>query len=158
MFKEGELFDLQIRVTDSDHWGVTENTASIRIISGDLCKNIQEIYDEAVKYCIKLKKSESVDGEKWCLTELCIEAAHDWKEALNNASQVPEKNCSADPHHLATVMREHPRCGKSRIEQSTPSQLLRSFFGPIAEHIFFSQRKRCMTKKQRLRRRLESTP
>ena len=35
VFKEGEVFDLQIRVTDSDPSGIIENTARIKLISGD---------------------------------------------------------------------------------------------------------------------------
>ncbi|XP_058942845.2 uncharacterized protein [Pocillopora verrucosa] len=110
VFKEGEVFDLQIRVTDSDPRGITVNTAKVKLISGDPCRNVQAIYDEAVKYCIK--NSESVDGGKKCLSTQCTETAHDWKEALNSASNVPEKDCSADPHNLTVLIRENPLCGK----------------------------------------------
>ncbi|XP_066014726.1 uncharacterized protein [Pocillopora verrucosa] len=108
VFKEGEVFDLQIRVTDSDPRGITVNTAKVKLISGDPCRNVLAIYDEAVKYCIK--NSESVDGRKKCLSTQCTLTAHDWKEALNNASKVPEKDCSADPHNLTVLIRENPLC------------------------------------------------
>ena len=110
VFKEGEVFDLQIRVTDSDPRGITVNTAKVKLISGDPCRNVLAIYDEAVKYCIK--NSESVDGRKKCLSTQCTLTAHDWKEALNNVSKVPEKDCSADPHNLTVLIRENPLCGK----------------------------------------------
>ena len=110
VFKQGEVFDLQIRVTDSDPRGITVNTAKVKLISGDPCRNVLAIYDEAVKYCIK--NSESVDGRKKCLSTQCTLTAHDWKEALNNASKVPEKDCSADPHNLTVLIRENPLCGK----------------------------------------------
>ena len=73
--KEAEEFESQIRVTDSGLRGITENTAVISLISGDPCRNVNAIYDEAVKYCIK--NSESVDGENRCLSKQCTEAAHD---------------------------------------------------------------------------------
>ena len=129
LFKEGEVFDLQVRVTDSDPRGITVNTARIKLISGDPCKNVQAIYEEAVKYCIK--NSESVDGGKKCLSIQCTETAHEWKEALNSASKVSEKDCSADPHNLTVLIREYPRCGKySRVVQSTLSP------GLFTQHVF----------------------
>ena len=134
VFKEGEVFDLQIRVTDSDPRGITENTARIKLISGDPCRNVLAIYDEAVKYCIK--NSESVDGGKKCLSIQCTETAQEWKEALNNASKVPEKDCSADPHNLTVLIREYPLCGKySRVVQSTLSPALFRAEGHFAAHV-----------------------
>lgn len=122
VFKEGEEFELQMRVKDSDQRGITENTAVIRLISGDPCGYVNAIYDEAVKYCIK--NSESVDGEKRCLSKQCTKAAHDWKELFHNESKVQKKNCSADTHNLANTLREHPRCGSKQLRPLFPAMLL----------------------------------
>ena len=119
-FKNGDEFDVKIRVTDSDQWGKTENTAKIRFISRNLCRNLRAIYDVAVKNC--LNNSSSVTRQNWCLSEHCVKFGHRWKEALNNTSRVTSQtNCSFDPHNLAAVMREHPSCpgdigiGRSRV-------------------------------------------
>ena len=119
-FKNGDKFDVKIRVTDSDQWGKTEKTAKIRFISRDLCRNLRAIYDVAVKNCIN--NSSSVTRQNWCLSEHCVKFGHRWKEALNNTSRVTSQtNCSFDPHNLAAVMREHPSCpgdigiGRSRV-------------------------------------------
>ena len=119
-FKNGDEFDVKIRVTDSDQWGKTENTAKIRFISRDLCRNLRAIYDVAVKNCIN--NSSSVIRQDWCLSKHCVKFGHRWKEALNKTSRVTSQtNCSFDPHNLAAVMRERPSCpgdiglGRSRV-------------------------------------------
>lgn len=115
VFKNGEEFDLNIRVTDSDHWGKTQNTATFKIISGDPCGNVRAIYEEVVKYC---NQNSSADGQKWCLSKQCKDVLQNWQEAFTNASKVSQKNCFVTPPNLAAVMGEYPRCtggtGKSR--------------------------------------------
>ena len=59
-FKNGDEFDAKIRVTDSDQWGKTENTAKIKFIWRDLCRNLRAIYDVAVKNCINNSSSVTV--------------------------------------------------------------------------------------------------
>ena len=83
-FKNGDEFEVKIRVTDSDQWGKSEKTAKIRFISRDLCRNLRAIYDVAVKNC--LNNSSSVTRQNWCLSEHCVKFGHRWKEALNNTS------------------------------------------------------------------------
>ena len=119
-FEDGDEFNVKIRVTDSDQWGKTENAVIIKLISGDLCRNLRAIYEVAVKNCIN--NTSSVTMQNWCLSEYCVKSGHRWKEALNNTIRATSQtNCSFDPYNLAAVMREHPSCsgdigmGKSRV-------------------------------------------
>ena len=114
VFVDGEEFDLTIRVTDSDLWGITKNTASVKLISRDQCKGIRGHYDEAVKFCSNV--SLAVIGEALsCPSVNCLLPLYNWWESLNKSNVELRKECSSDPQYLDAVRRKYPNCiGESR--------------------------------------------
>lgn len=112
VFKDGEEFDLKIRVTDSDQWGKTENIASFKFISRDDCKDIQVVYNEAVKLCTIKTSSDSEPNS--CSSVLCLKSLYKWQEALN-ASEKYKVGCSFDPHNMEAVLQKPGCTGKSRV-------------------------------------------
>ena len=113
VFNDGEEFDLEIRVTDSDQWGKTENTANFKLISRDDCKDIRTIYNKAVKFCPK--NVSLVPAEGSCPSAQCLEPLYNWQEK-RNASGKLKVDCSFDPYNMAAVMQKYSRCiGKSRV-------------------------------------------
>ena len=112
VFKDGEEFDLKIRVTDSDQWGKTENTASFKFISRDDCKDIRVVYNEAVKLCTIKTSSDSEPSS--CSSVQCLKSLYKWQEALN-ASEKYKVGCSFDPYNIAAVLQKPGCTGKSRV-------------------------------------------
>jgi len=114
VFVDGEEFNLTIRVTDSDLLGITENTASFKLISRDQCKEIGGHYDEAVKFCSNV--SLAVIGEALsCPSVNCLLPLYNWWKTLNKSSEELRKECSSDPQNLDAVRRKYPNCiGESR--------------------------------------------
>ena len=109
VFVDGEEFDLTIRVTDSGRWGITENTASVQLISRDQCKEIRRYYDEAVKFCSNV--SLVVSGEDLsCPSANCLLPLYIWWKTLNKSSEELRKECSSDPQNLGAVRRKYPNC------------------------------------------------
>ena len=113
-FVDGEEFDLAIRVTDSDAWGITENTAHVKLMSRDQCKEIRGYYNEAVTYCSNV--SSAVIGEALsCPSINCLLPLYNWWKALNKSSEELRKECSSDPQNLDAVRWKYPDCiGESR--------------------------------------------
>lgn len=115
-FKDGEEFDLKTRVTDSDQWGKTENTANMKFISRDKCEDIRASYNEAVKFCTQNISSvpSQANGLISCPGGQCLRPLYDWQEALN-ASEMLKADCSFDPRNMAAVIQKYSSCiGKSR--------------------------------------------
>jgi len=114
-FVDGEEFDLAIRVTDSDPWGKTENTARIKLISRDQCKEIQSYYEEAVKFCSNI--SLAVIGEALsCPSIDCLQPLYSWRQTLNKSSDELRKKCSSDPKNMDALKQKYASCiGKSRV-------------------------------------------
>ena len=112
-FKDGDEFDVKIRVTDSDPWGKTENRASVKLISRDKCKVVRAFYKDAVSSCPRNVSSAS--GSNSCPGAECLKPLFDWQEALNG-SKVLKMECSFDPNNLADVAQKYSSCiGKSRV-------------------------------------------
>ena len=110
-FKDGEEFDLKIRVTDSDQWGKTENTANFKFISGDECKDIQVIYKEAIRFCTRVLPA---NGQMSCPGAECLKALYKWREAVN-ATEKLRADCASDPDNMEAVIQQYSNCiGKSR--------------------------------------------
>ena len=112
-FKDGDEFDVKIRVTDSDPWGKTENRASVKLISRDKCKVVRAFYKDAVSSCPRNVSSAS--GSNSCPSAQCLRPLFDWQEALNG-SKVLKMECSFDPNNLVAVVQKYSSCiGKSRV-------------------------------------------
>ena len=112
-FKNGDKFDVKIRVTDSDQWGKTENTAKIKFISRDNCKEIRAFYKDASKGCPK--NASSAKGLDFCPSKECLRPLFDWLKRLNS-SEMLQMECSSDPHNLANLARIYSKCiGKSCV-------------------------------------------
>ena len=110
--RHGDEFNLKIRVTDSVQWEKTENSASVKLISGGDCKEIRVIYKEAVKFCTKSSPDSELSS---CPTVQCLESLYNWREALNSRKKL-KVDCSDDPLNMAGVMQK-PSCNsKSRVE------------------------------------------
>lgn len=110
VFKDGEEFDLNIRVTDSDQWGNTENTANFKFISRDECKDIRVIYKEAVKFCTVLSPA---NGRMSCPSAQCLEPLYKWREAVNSSEKF-RVDCAFDPNNMEAVIQKYSSCiGKS---------------------------------------------
>jgi len=110
-FKDGDEFDLKIRVTDSDEWGKTENTANFKLISRDECKDIRAFYNEAVRLCPGILPA---NGQKSCPSAECLESLYKWREAFN-ASEKLKVDCASDPNNMESVIQKYSSCiGKSR--------------------------------------------
>ena len=115
VFKDGEEFDLEIRVTDSDHWGKTENTANFKLISRDDCKDIRTIYNKAVNFCPKNVSEVPSRAEGSCPRAQCLVPLYTWQEKLN-VSEKLKVDCSFDPYNMAAVMQKYSPCiGKSFV-------------------------------------------
>ena len=113
-FKNGDEFDVKIRVTDSDHWGKTENTAKIKFISRDNCKEIRAFYKDASRECSK--NASSAKGLDSCPSGECLRPLFDWLKRLNS-SEMLQMECSFDPDNLANLARMYSKCiGKSRVK------------------------------------------
>ncbi|XP_022796971.1 uncharacterized protein LOC111335350 isoform X3 [Stylophora pistillata] len=106
-FENGDEFEIKIRVTDSDQWGKTENTASIKFISRDNCKEIRALYDDATRECPK--NVSSPKGRDSCPSEKCLLPLFDLLNRLNS-SEILQMECSSDPHDLANVARIYSQC------------------------------------------------
>ena len=118
-FKDGDEFDLKIRVTDSDKWGKTENTASFKLISRDECKDVRVIYNEAVRFC---SGSLPANGQKSCPSAECLESLYKWREAVN-ASEKLKVDCASDPNNMESVIQQYSSCiGKLRDYLQCPVQ------------------------------------
>ena len=115
VFVDGEEFDLTIRVTDSDPWGITESTASVQLILRDQCKEIRRYYDEAVKFCSNV--SSAVIGEALsCPSIDCLRPLYSWRQALNKSSEEMRTKCSSDPQNMDALKQKYASCiGKSRV-------------------------------------------
>ena len=112
VFKDGEEFDLEIRVTDSDQWGKTENKAIFKIISRDECKDIRVIYNEAVRFCSGVSPANGQISS--CPSAQCLEPLYKWREAVN-ASEKFRTDCASDPDNMESVIQQFSSCiGKSR--------------------------------------------
>ncbi|XP_078355587.1 adhesion G-protein coupled receptor G6-like [Oculina patagonica] len=127
VFKDGDEFDLKIRVTDSDQWGKTENTANFKFISRDDCKDIRTSYNKAVKFCTKDDPLEPVraSGDPSCPSAQCLEPLYNWQEKLN-ASEKLKADCSFDPHDMSAVMQKYSSCiGPPKVTLNPVSQTLK---------------------------------
>ena len=110
-FNDGDEFDLKIRVTDSDQWGKTANTANFKLISRDECKDIRVIYNEAVRFCSGVSPA---NGQMPCPTAQCLKPLYKWRQAVN-ASEKFRVDCASDPNNMEAVIQQYPSCiGKSR--------------------------------------------
>ncbi|XP_078342480.1 uncharacterized protein LOC144628280 isoform X1 [Oculina patagonica] len=111
VFKDGDEFDLKIRVTDSDRWGKTENRANFKLISRDDCNDIRTSYDEAVKFCKKDDSPEPAraSSDPSCPSAQCLVPLYDRQEKLN-ASEKLKADCSFDPENMAAVMQKYSSC------------------------------------------------
>ena len=110
VYKDGEEFDLKIRVTDSDQWGKTENTANFKFISRDECKDIRVIYNKAVKFCTVVSPA---NGRMSCPTAQCLEPLYKWREAVNSSEKF-RVDCAFDPDNMESVIQQYSSCiGKS---------------------------------------------
>ena len=110
-FNDGDEFDLKIRVTDSDQWGKSENTANFRFVSRDVCKGIRVIYNEAVRFCPGILPA---NDQKSCPRAECLESLYKWREAVN-ASEKLKVDCTSDPNNMEAVIQRYSSCiGKSR--------------------------------------------
>ena len=112
VFKDGEEFDLKIRVTDSDQWGKTENTAIFKFISRDECKDIRVIYNQAVKFCAKNSSGSELSS---CSSVQCLKSLFNWRKAITSLKKF-KVECSSDPQNMAAVMQKPSCTGKSRIK------------------------------------------
>ena len=110
VFKNGDEFDLKIRVTDSDQWGKTENSANFKFISRDECKDIRVIYKEAVTFCSAVSPA---NGQKSCPSALCLEPLYKWRDAVN-ASEKLRADCASDTKNMEALLQLYSSCiGKS---------------------------------------------
>ena len=110
-FKDGDEFNLKIRVTDSDQWGKTENTANFKFISRDECKDIRVIYNETVRFCSGVSPT---NGQMSCPGAQCLKPLYKWREAVN-ASEKFKVDCASDPKNMEAVIQRYSSCiGKSR--------------------------------------------
>ena len=112
-FKDGDGFHLKIRVTDSDRWGQTENSANFKFISRDDCKDVRTIYNEAVKFCLSFFPAQDIFDPS-CPNEQCLQPLYDWHRKLNTSEKL-KADCSFDPNNMAAVLQKYSSCiGKSR--------------------------------------------
>ena len=110
-FKDGDEFQLKIRVTDSDQWGKTENTATFKFMSRDECKDIRVIYKEAVRFCTRISPA---NGQMSCPGGECLKPLYKWREAVN-ATEKLRLDCASDPDNMEAVIQQYSNCiGKSR--------------------------------------------
>ena len=110
-FKDGDEFDLKIRVTDSDQWGKTENKANFKLISRDGCKDIRVIYKEAVRFCTR---DSPANGQMSCPGEGCLKPLYKWRKAVNESEKL-SVDCASDPANMEAVIQRYSSCiGKSR--------------------------------------------
>ena len=110
-FKDGDEFQLKIRVTDSDQWGKTENTATFKFMSRDECKDIRVIYKEAVRFCTRISPA---NGQMSCPGGECLKPLYKWREAVN-ATEKLRADCASDPDNMEAVIQQYSNCiGKSR--------------------------------------------
>ena len=110
-FKDGDEFDLKIRVTDSDQLGKTENTADFKFISRDECKDIRVIYREAVRFCTRVSPA---NGQMSCPGAECLKPLYKWREAINGSEKF-RVDCTSDPDNMEAVIQRYSSCiGKSR--------------------------------------------
>ena len=113
VFKDGDEFDLEIRVTDSDQWGKTENKAILKFISRDECKDSRVIYNEAVRFCSGVLPANGQVPS--CPSAQCLEPLYKWREAVN-ASEKFRADCASDPDNMGNVIQQFSSCiGKSRV-------------------------------------------
>ena len=110
-FKDGDEFDLKIRVTDSDQWGKTENMVAFKFISRDECKDVRVLYKEAVRFCTGVSPA---NGQMSCPGAKCLKPLYKWREAVN-ASEKFRVDCAFDPDNMEAVIQRFSSCiGKSR--------------------------------------------
>ena len=110
VFVDGQEFELAVRVTDSDPWGKTVNTANVTLILRDQCKEIQVFYDEAVQICSEA--SLVVNGEALpCPSMNCLQSLYNWQNALNNLEAwALRKECSFDPQNMKALKERSSMC------------------------------------------------
>ena len=116
-FKDGDEFDLKIRVTDSDLWGKTENTVNFKFISRDECKDIRGLYNEAVRFCTRVSPAKS---QMSCPSAQCLQPLYKWREEVN-ASEKFRVDCASDPNNMEAVIQQYSSCiGKSHSYLQCP--------------------------------------
>ena len=90
--------------------GKTENTANFKFISGDKCKDIRVIYNEAVKFCTMVSPA---NGRMSCPSAQCLKPLYKWREAVNSSEKF-RVDCAFDPNNMEAVIQKYSSCiGKS---------------------------------------------
>lgn len=124
VFNDGEEFDLAVRVTDSDPWGKTKNSATVTLISRDQCKTIRGYYEEAVKSCSNV--SSAANGQGFVCPSLgCLLPLFNWQKALNKSSEKLRLECSSDPQNMGSLKQKYSDCIGESISMSASTVELR---------------------------------
>ena len=124
IFNDGEEFDLAVRVTDSDPWGKTKNSATVTLISRDQCNTIRGYYEEAVKSCSNV--SSAANGQGFVCPSLgCLLSLFNWQKALNKSSEKLRLECSSDPQNMGSLKQKYSDCIGESISMSASTVELR---------------------------------
>ena len=105
-FKDGDEFELIVRVTDSDRLGKTENTAKVKFISRDDCRDIRTLYEEAVKFC---EVDESLSPGR-CPSVKCLQSLYNWHKAWSQSTDALRVDCSFGPTNLTALTQKYYNC------------------------------------------------
>lgn len=121
VFEDGNEYELAIRVTDSDPWGKTENTATVTFILRDQCKEIRRFYHDAVKFC--RNASLVISGKAMpCPSVNCLQPMFKWQMALNQSSEALRRECSLDPQNMEALKHKYSNCiGESSVKIALPT-------------------------------------